>query len=188
MTTTTGYGTWCNRVNQYSTSPDSDVVDYIDGGDADWRQMLDETGALDEIKDAYRRAIDDALPPSISLCGDEFIGPAYPDDDEFDGYPTDDFGDLDFEALVEDIDLGAIVEYYEPYTLEHIGKWILNSTAKDPAKSASGVMSKLGLKPFTYYPNPDSKRPQALYYAGVVTAALAKRPGQGTRTDRAEAQ
>lgn len=188
MTTTTSYGNWCNRVNQFSTSPDSDVLDYINGGDADWRQMLEKTGALDEIKDAYRRAIDAALPPSISLCGNDFIGPAYPDDDEFDGYPTDDYGGPAFEELIEDIDLGAIVDYYDPYTLGQIGRDLLQSKAKDPAKSASGVVSKLGLKPFAYYRAPDSKRPQALYYAGAVTAALSKRPGQGTRTDRAKAR
>ncbi|MFD7016156.1 hypothetical protein [Streptomyces sp. NPDC059928] len=188
MTTTTSYGNWCNRVNQYSTSPDSDILDYINGGDADWQEMLDKTGALDKIKDAYRRAIDAALPPSISLCGSDFIGPADPEDGEFDGYPADDYGSLDFEAMVEDIDLGAIVDYYDPYTLGQIGRDLLQSKAKDPAKAAAARMSDLGLKPFTYYRAPDSKRPQALYYAGAVTAALAKRPGQGTRTDRAEAQ
>jgi hypothetical protein len=186
--TTTGYGTWCNRVNQYSTSPDADVRDFINGGDNSWQTMLEETGALEEIQDAYRRAIDAVLPPSISLCGDDFIGPAYPDADEWDGYPTDDEGSPVFEELIADIDLGEIVDRYDPYTLEQIGRDLLQSKAKDPAKSASGVVSKLGLKPFTYYRDPDSKRPQALYYAGVVREALAKRPGQGARTDRAEGQ
>jgi hypothetical protein len=188
MTTTASYGTWCNRVSQYSTSPDADVLDVINGGDADWRELLDETGALAEIKAAYRRAIDAKLPPSVALCGDEFIGPAYPDDDEFEGYDTDDEGGLDIRALLEDIDLSAIVDYYDPYTLEQIGRDLLKSKAKEPAKTASGVLSKLGLKPVTYYRDPDSKRPQALYYAGVVREALAKRPGQGARSDRNEAR
>jgi hypothetical protein len=182
-TTTTSYGTWCNRVNVYSSSPDSDVLDFINGGDDDWRTLLEESGALGQIQLEYRRAIDAALPDSISLCGDEFIGPAYPDDDEFDGYPVDEVGTLDFKALLEDIDLGAIVEANEPLTLEDIGRWELKSQAKNPAKTASGVMAKLGLKPFTYHPHPESGRPQALYRAGDVRKALAARPGRGARTD-----
>jgi len=111
---TTSYGTWCNRVNTYSTSPDAEVLGVINGGDADWRERLETTGALDAMKAAYRTAIDAALPPSISLCGNEFIGPAHPDDDEFDGYPTDEAGFLDFKTMLADIDLNAIVEKYDP--------------------------------------------------------------------------
>ncbi|MFE4857400.1 hypothetical protein [Streptomyces sp. NPDC056670] len=186
MTATTGYGSWCNRVSQYSTSPEADIRDFINGGDNAWQIMLEESGALEEIQDAYRRAIDAVLPPSVSLCGNDFLGPADPADDEWAGYPTDETGALAFEELITDIDLGEIVDRYDPYTLEQIGRELLGSKAKNPAKSASGVVSKLGLKPFTYYRDPDSKRPQALYYAGVVREALAKRPGQGARTDRAE--
>jgi hypothetical protein len=178
--TTTSYGTWCNRVAPYSTSPDSDVVDYIGGGDRDWQELLDKSGALEQIQIEYREAINAALPPSISLCGDEFIGPAYPDDGEFDGYPTDEYGDeLDFKAMVEDIDLAAILERNEPLTLEDIGRDEMKSQAKEPAKVASKAMSRLGVKPFAYVPHPQSKRPQALYRAGEVRAALAARPGKG---------
>lgn len=183
MTTTTSYGTWTNRVNTYSTSPDADVLNYINGGDDDWRTLLEETGALERIQREYRDAINAALPPGVSLCGDEFIGPWQPDEDEFDGYPTDEGGFLDFAAMVEDIDLEPIVERNEPLTLEDIGRWELKSTATNPAKAASGVMSKLGLKPFTYHPHPKSGRPQALYRAGDVRTALAQRPGRGARTD-----
>lgn len=182
-TTTTSYGTWCNRVNQYSTSPDSDILDYINGGDSAWQELLDASGALAEIQREYRAAINEALPPSISLCGDEFIGPAYPEDGEFDGYPQDEFGGLDFAAMVEDIDLEPIVERNEPLTLEDIGRWELKSQAVQPAKAASKEMSRLGVKPFVYLPHPESKRPQALYRAGEVRAALAKRPGRGKRND-----
>lgn len=181
--TTTSYGTWCNRVNTYSTSPESDVLDYINGGDNAWQELLEKSGALEEIQLEYRQAIDAVLPPSISLCGDEFIGPADPEDNEFDGYLTGEYGDLDFKAMVEDIDLGPIVERNEPLTLEDIGRWEMKSTAKDPAKAASKAMSRLGVKPFTYHPHPKSSRPQALYRAGDVREALAKRPGRGKRTD-----
>lgn len=185
-TTTTSYGTWCNCVNRFSTSPDADLLDYINGGDADWRQMLDESGALAQIQSEYRDAINAALPDDVSLCGDEFIGPAYPEDDEFDGYPTDDFDSLDFAAMVEDIDLEAIIERNDPLTAEHIGRWELKSRAKDPAKVASSTMKRLGVKPFHYMPHPKSGRPQALYRAGEVRTAIAKRPGQGSRTDLPE--
>lgn len=183
MTTTTSYGTWCNRVNQYSTSPDSDVLDYINGGDSDWQTLLDESGALEQIQREYRQAIENALPDDVSLCGDEFIGPAYPEDGEFDGYPTDEHGALDFAAMVEGIDLEEIVERNDPLTLEAIGRWELKSQAQNPAKAASKAMSRLGVKPFTYHPHPESGRPQALYRAGDVRNALGNRPGRGTRTD-----
>ena len=182
-TTTTSYGTWCNRVNNYSTSPDADVVDSISGGDQDWRERVEKSGALEEMQRAYRRAIDAVLPDDISLCGEEFIGPAYPDDGEFDGYPVDAYGALDFKAMVEDISLDEIIEANEPITLEEIGRWELNSTAKNPAKVASAAMSRAGLKPYTYLPHPDSGRPQAIYLKGGVRAALTQRPGRGKRTD-----
>lgn len=179
-TTTTSYGTWCNRVAPYSTSPDSDVLDYINTGDADWRDLLEKSGALERIQREYRDAINAALPPGITLCGDEFIGPAYPDEGEFDGYPTDEHGDsLDFKAMVEDINLGEIVERNDPLTLEDIGRDELKSQAKEPAKAASKAMHRAGVEPFAYVPHPESKRPLALYRAGDVRAALAARPGKG---------
>jgi hypothetical protein len=183
MTTTTSYGTWCNQIEPYSTSPDADVVDYIGGGDSAWLERVQESGALEEMQAAYRTAINAALPPEISLCGDEFIGPAYPEEDEFAAYPTDEHGALDLKACIEDITLEEIVEAHDPVTLEEIGRWELKSTAANPAKTASGVMSKLGLKPYTYLPHPESGRPQAIYLKGVVRDALAARPGRGKRTD-----
>ncbi|MFJ3283316.1 hypothetical protein [Streptomyces halstedii] len=182
-TTTTSYGTWCNQVNQYSTSPDSDVLDYINGGDNAWQELLEKSGALDDIQTAYRAKINDALPPSVSLCGDEFIGPAHPDDDEFEDYPTDKHGTFDIAACVEGIDLAPIVEYYDPLTLEDIGRNCMRSTAKEPAKAASKAMSRLGVKPFHYGPNP-SGRPQAYFRSGEVRDALDSRPGKGNRTPR----
>lgn len=181
-TTTTSYGTWCNRVNQYSTSPDADVLDYINGGDNAWQELLQASGALELIQDEYRQAINDALPPSVSLSGDEFIGPAYPEDGEFDEYPTDEFGVLDFAALVEDIDLEPIVERNEPLTLEEIGRDAMGSKAKEPAKVASMAMKRAGVKAHTYLPHPESSRPQAIFLKGAVKEALAKRPGRGNRT------
>ncbi|MFF0597903.1 hypothetical protein [Streptomyces antibioticus] len=186
--TTTSYGTWCNQVNTYSTSPDVDVVDFIGGADSDWLERVEKSGALDKMKACYRSAIEDALPPSVSLCGDEFIGPWQPEDDEWEGYPTTEDGGLDIAACLEDIDLTPIVDYHDPVTLEEIGREDLKSTAASPAKVASGVLSRLGLKPYTYLPHPESGRPQAIYLRGAVLEALAKRPGRGTRTDLRDSQ
>lgn len=114
MSTVTSYGTWCNRVNLYSTSPDADVNDAVNGGDPEWRERIERTGALDEMKTAYRAAINAALPPDVNLCGDEFVGPWRPDADAFDGYPKDGYGGLDIAAAVAAIDLYKIIEQYDP--------------------------------------------------------------------------
>ncbi|MFF8422857.1 hypothetical protein [Streptomyces sp. NPDC015680] len=185
--TTTSYGTWTNQVSQFSTSPDADVLDYINGGDADWRELLEQSGALDEIQQAYRAAIEQALPGGVSLCGDEFIGPAHPDEGEFDDYPTNEDGGLDIAACVEDIALAEIIEWHDPLTLEDIARDELKSTAKEPTKAASKAMSRLSIKAFYFGPNPDSGRPQSYFRAGEVRDALAARPGKGNRTERATA-
>ncbi|OVZ99516.1 hypothetical protein B9W64_37625 [Streptomyces sp. CS159] len=112
--TTSTYGTWCSRVNVYSNSPDDDVVAVIDGGSPEWRQALDETGALARMQADYRAAIDAALPADVALCGNEFIGPTEPEPGEFAGYPTDSAGCLDFAAMVEPIDLEEIIARHDP--------------------------------------------------------------------------
>lgn len=183
MTTTTSYGTWTTRVAPYSTGPDADVVDYLNGGEADWRERVERSGALAEMQRAYREAINAALPASVSLCGDEFIGPAYPEEGEFDGYPVDEDGNLDLGPIVEEIDLGPIVDFYDPVTLEEIGREEMQSAAKNPAKTASGAMCRAGLRPFAYLPHPESGRPQAIYLRGPVREALAKRPGRKRASD-----
>ncbi|MEW1565757.1 hypothetical protein AB0454_22560 [Streptomyces sp. NPDC093509] len=182
-TTTTSYGTWCNLVNQYSTSPDSDVLDYINGGDNDWQQLLEASGALDAIKSDYRAAIQAALPAGVSLCGDEFIGPAHPDDDEWDGYPVDDLGSVDIAACVEDIDLQEIVERNEVITLEEIGRFKLGSKAQNPSSAASQAMRRLGVKPIARCQIDGEGQVIAVFRAAEVDKALASRPGRGKRTD-----
>jgi hypothetical protein len=183
--TTTTYGTWCNKINQFSTSPDSDVLDYINGGDTDWQERLHASGAVALIQSEYRDAINAALPDSVALSGDEFIGPADPDDDEFEGYPTDEYGALDIAALVEDIDLEPIVDRNDPLTLEEIGRWEMQSKAKEPAKVASMAMKRAGLKPHIYLPHPESNRPQAIFLKGAVIKALADRPRQASHSNAA---
>ncbi|SEE83255.1 hypothetical protein SAMN05216483_6701 [Streptomyces sp. 2131.1] len=114
MTATRIYGTWTTKVNLYSTGPDADVDAVVDGGAPDWRAMLADTGALDRMKAEYRAAIDAALPGDVALCGEQFFGPAEPEAGEFDGYPVDEYGALDFAAMVEEIDLAAIVDRHDP--------------------------------------------------------------------------
>ena len=111
--TNTIYGTWCNTVNTYASSPDDEVEAYITGGGSHWRELLETSGALDRIKSEYRDEIDARLPPDVALVGEQFIGPAEPEEGEFDGYVDAD-GELDIAALVEDIDLGKIVEKHDP--------------------------------------------------------------------------
>lgn len=182
MTTTTSYGTWTNRVQTYENAPEDGLNAYLGDNDPDEYDMAG-------IHAAYRQAIEDALPADVSLCGNEFIGPAYPEPGEFDDYPSDESGGLDIGAIIEELDFDteAAFERYELYTLEHIGRYVLESKAQDPGRVARATVSRLGLKAFVYRPHPDSGRPQAWYRAGDVRDALAARPGRGTRTDKADA-
>jgi len=104
MTTTTSYGTWCNRVDPYSTSLEASVEDALGdfAGDYD----------TDGLVAAYRRAINEALPPSVSLCGDEFIGPWKAEHGEFDDYPHDEYGGLDIRAIIGGVDLWKLAEQF----------------------------------------------------------------------------
>ncbi|MFE4583287.1 hypothetical protein [Streptomyces chartreusis] len=113
-TSTRSYGTWTNRVNVYSTGPDADVDSVVGTGAPEWRQTLEESGALARMKADYRRAIDLVLPGDVALCGEEFIGPAEPQPGEFDGCATDEDGALDIAALVAEIDLDAIIARHDP--------------------------------------------------------------------------
>jgi hypothetical protein len=107
MITTTSYGTWNNHGDHTNTTIGGTVLDCINGGDAEWRERVESSGALDRMVADYRDAISAALPDSVSLCGDEFTGPYYAKDCEW-------AGDLDIAAIVEAIDLGAIVERHDP--------------------------------------------------------------------------
>lgn len=139
---------------------------------------------VDDVRSERRRVLENAVECGAA-GGDEFIGPAEPEDGEFDDYPTDEHGALDFEALFEDIDLEPIVERNDPLTLEEIGLWEMKSTAKEPAKVASLAMKRAGLKPHTYLPHPESNRPQAIFLKGAVVKALANRPRQGSHSNAA---
>lgn len=105
MTTTTDYGTWCNRVDRYSVS----LAQTVTGVAGSFADHYDLPAAIA----AYGRAIDEALPDDVSLCGSDFIGPAYPEDGAFEGYPVNEDGGLDIKAIVEGVDLSEILEQHE---------------------------------------------------------------------------
>lgn len=114
MSATRVYGSWSARVSTYSTGPDADVDSIVTGGPPEWRELLATSGALAQMKAEYRNAINAALPGDIALCGDEFVGPAHPEPGEFDGYPLDENGGLDFAAIVAEIEVSEIVERHDP--------------------------------------------------------------------------
>lgn len=102
MIPTTSIGTWCNFGDHYSSSVESTVADYMNGGPNDWRKRMDESGATERIVADYRTAIDAVLPEGIALCGNEFIADV---DVEFDAD--------EMTEAIEAIDLGAIIERHD---------------------------------------------------------------------------
>ncbi|WP_249401027.1 hypothetical protein [Streptomyces sp. PKU-MA01144] len=185
--TTTGYGTWGNHINNLSADPADDVRTALGEFADDY-----DTAAIEAD---WREAINAALPDNVTLTGDEFIGPAYDKDKDWTGYPVQDVpagledeyeGDLDIKAIVEGVDFWEIAARHEQWGIgqvaEHLGY-------KGPSAegSARKTLSRLGVKAAAYRPHPDSGRPQARYNAAEVQEAAKSRPGQGARTDRAEA-
>ncbi|MFN6549558.1 hypothetical protein ACP6C7_03820 [Mycolicibacterium septicum] len=98
---TTLYGTWCNRIDGGSSSPDDEVHPYLG-------EHVDAFDVEAICRD-YREAIDAVLPAGLTLHGDEFLGPI-PNGD------GDERIDVDWEALgraIEAIDLGEICQRHE---------------------------------------------------------------------------
>lgn len=107
MVTTTDYGTWCNHGDRYNLTVEATVCDAINGGDNEWQERVQSTGAFDRIVSDYRDAIDAALPEGVTLAGDQFYGPYYEADWTWDG-------ELDIAGLIEAIDLYEIVARHDP--------------------------------------------------------------------------
>ena len=110
MTVTTSYGTWNNRIDAYALTVEQSVVEAL----GDFADEYD----VEALADAWRQAINEALPSGVALTGDEFIGP-WEAGDDFDGYPTDEFGGLDIAAIVQSIDLWKIAERYDLTTTSY---------------------------------------------------------------------
>ena len=101
MTATTSYGT----INNYTGS--SSVEDYI--ADA-FGSFSDDGYDIAGIAQEFRETINAALPPGVSLSGDEFYGPYYEADRGFDGYPIASDGNMvDIAAIIESVDFWGIV-------------------------------------------------------------------------------
>lgn len=107
MSTTTTYGSWNNHGDSYALTVEATVENSLNGAPFEWVERLTESGALATIVSEYRDEIEAALPPSVSLCGNEFIGPACVKDRDWEG-------DLDISGRIEEIDLFAIVERHDP--------------------------------------------------------------------------
>lgn len=108
MPTTTSYGTWAGRVDDADTTVERTVTNALADG------MCGETNTV-AIVAAYRAAINAALPASVTLRGDEFFGPAGFEvvDFESDGYPVDEDGGLDIDAIVRAVDFWELVRQIE---------------------------------------------------------------------------
>lgn len=106
MITTTDYGTWTNAVDRFSPTLESSLSAGFSGSEGP------DGFEVEAIASDYRDAINAALPDSVTLSGDQFYGPYYPEDQNFEGYATDQNGDLDIKAIVEGVNLNAIVEKY----------------------------------------------------------------------------
>lgn len=188
MTTNRPYKSWGDwtNISDRTVTLESHVAEYMHGGDSDWRELMEKSGAYDLICEAYRAAINEALPPGVSLAGNDFFGPYEIEDGEFDDYPTTENGDVDLKACIEDIDLAPILEQFDVLTLDDIARE-MGSQAKEPAKVASRAMQRLKVEPLARVQLDGWAQPRAVYLAEQVREALAARPGAGARTDRASA-
>lgn len=135
MTTTTDYGTWVSKGDRSNTCVEGTIADVVSGADSEWRRTMEECGAFKAIARDYRDAINAALPDGVSLCGDDFYGPYYEDDREFDGHPVDEDGNLDIAAIIEGIDLEEIIDRYD--VVDHVQQaQLAGYRAEEAAKAA----------------------------------------------------
>lgn len=169
--TNTSYGTWNNHVDKYATGLEHSVMEAFGSYGADGYDF-------DAIVDDYRNEINAALPDSVALSGDQFIGPAHTEDDAFEGYPLSEYGTLDITAIVESIDLQAIMDRHEQLTIDQVAEQLgyKTETAKGAARKR---LSAWGVKAVAHKPHPESGRVQAYYNAQQVRAAKEARPGRG---------
>lgn len=107
MTTTTGYGTWNNHGDRTALTVEDTVGGYLSGGDSEWVERCEQTGALENMVATYRAAINNALPDGVSLNGNDFYGPYYEADQAWEG-------ELDLAEIIAGIDLGEIVAGHDP--------------------------------------------------------------------------
>ncbi|MFB6805502.1 hypothetical protein [Streptomyces sp. NPDC056387] len=177
MAVTTDYGSWYN-VQGYELT----VAETVGTAVGDYGDDFD----LEAAEVEYYRAIQEALPPGVSLAGNDFIGPYYDDDKHFEGFPADEYGDLDLTAIVESVDLMAILERHEWIDIDEVASR-LGYKGQKPSATARKTLARWGVEKVATRPHPESNRPQHLYNARQVEEAIQNRPGQGARTDKAGA-
>lgn len=99
--TNRSYGTWHTNTNGMLSTLEATV-----------EQALDNWPDIDQqqVCDAYRAAINEALPEGLMLCGDEFYGPA-DEPDEWDTHLRDKNGRLDIAAIIDGVGFWEIVEH-----------------------------------------------------------------------------
>lgn len=176
MTTTTNYGSWYNNEGHELT-----VEASVGTALGDYGHEYD----MDAIASDWRAAINAGLPDHVALSGDEFYGPAYEADQDFEGYELDEDGNLDIKAIIEAIDFWEIAARHELWTIDQVAEE-LKYSGPSAAGAARKRLSAWKVKAHSYQPHSESGRPRALYRAGEVRAAIAKRPGRGARTDLTE--
>lgn len=185
MVTNTSYGTWCNTVDRHASNPGTTIVESL----GSYGDEYD----VDGIEAAYRDAINEALPDSVALAGDEFIGPAYDKDCDWTGYPTSEVpegmedqyeGGLDIKAIIDSVDLWEIIPRFELWTIAQVAQE-LGYTSKSAAGTARKRLSEWGVKAHTHRPNEESGRVQAYYLAGEVMDAKAAHRSREKRSGKA---
>jgi len=101
---TTSYGTWNNLIDPRALAVEQTIYEAL----GDYADKYD----IDIIAADYRDAINKALPEGVALVGDEFVGPYYAEDATW-GDELEKDGRLDIKAIVDSVDLWAIVAEYE---------------------------------------------------------------------------
>ncbi|WP_258047454.1 hypothetical protein [Streptomyces sp. SM13] len=165
MSVTTPYGTWYNKAGELT------VGNSVLGAVGDFEDEFD----MDAIESDYRDAIEEALPDGVFLSGQEFTGPYYEADQDFDGYPQDDNGQLDIPAIIASVDLMAIVQKHELWTIDQVADELgfKGASAKGTARK---TLSRWGVERHDMVDHPESGRPQARFKATEVKAAKAAAP------------
>lgn len=103
-TATTEYGEWSGTVDGTTLNAQHQAVELLAGHASDY-----DAEALGK---AYADAINAALPPAVTLAGEQFYGPYRPPADAWDGYPTRD-GQLDIRAIVEGVYFWRLARAHE---------------------------------------------------------------------------
>lgn len=171
MAVTTTYGSWLNHASELT-------VDHtIQAAVGEYANDYD----LNAVKDDYVTAVNAALPDGVFLVGDEFHGPYRDEDADFDGYNLAEDGRLDIKTIVADVDLYAIVEANELWTIDRVAEE-LGFQGASANGTARKTLSRWGVERHDMVDHPDSGRPQARYMAGAVKAAQAAAPRPRTRS------